>query len=184
MLESAFSCLHVHSATASVQELRPSALRSELAYRSLRVSDSSPLASSGSLSKNFRPWQRGCAATWEQPPPRPLGCVPIDRAKKEKHHDQQHITLFGTVSNSASSRITKNGRKYTAFGVAIICDRNLQAFSYNVVAWGKEGHFAKSLQVGTRIKLVVQAQSQPDNIASIPLLTATFVRPVRPVARG
>jgi chorismate mutase len=97
---------------------------------------------------------------------------------------QQTITFFGIVSNSATSRITKNGRKYTAFGVAIISDRNLQAFSYNVVAWGKEGHFAKSLQKGTRIKLVVQAQSQPDNIASIPLLTATFVRPVRPVARG
>ncbi|MGH9597412.1 MAG: single-stranded DNA-binding protein [Edaphobacter sp.] len=97
---------------------------------------------------------------------------------------QQTITLFGTVSNSATSRSTKNGRKYTAFGVSIISDRNLQAFSYNVVAWGKEGHFAKSLQKGTRIKLVVQAQSQPDNIASIPLLTATFVRPVRPIARG
>ena len=27
-----------------------------------------------------------------------------------------------------------------------------------------------------------QAQSQPDNIATIPLLTATFVRPVHPVA--
>jgi single-stranded DNA-binding protein len=97
---------------------------------------------------------------------------------------QQTMTLFGTISNSSSCRITKNGRKYTAFGVAIISDRNLQAFSYNVVAWGKEGHFAKSLQKGTRIKLVVQAQSQPDNIASIRLLTATFVRPVRPVARG
>jgi hypothetical protein len=33
---------------------------------------------------------------------------------------QQTITLFGTVSNSATSRISKNGRKYTAFGVAII----------------------------------------------------------------
>jgi hypothetical protein len=33
---------------------------------------------------------------------------------------QQTITLFGTVSNSASSRISRNGRKYTAFGVAII----------------------------------------------------------------
>jgi hypothetical protein len=63
------------------------------------------------------------------------------------------------------------------------CHRNLQAFHYNVVAFGKQGHFAKSLQTGTRIKLVVQAQSQPDNIASIPLLTATFVRPVLPVAR-
>jgi hypothetical protein len=31
------SCLHVHSATASVLELRPAALRSELALRALRV---------------------------------------------------------------------------------------------------------------------------------------------------
>jgi hypothetical protein len=95
---------------------------------------------------------------------------------------QQTITLFGTVSNSASSRITKNGRKYTAFGVSMIYDRNRQEFSYNVVAWGKQGHFAKPLQRGTRVKLVIQAQSQPDNIATIPLLTATFVRPVHPVA--
>jgi hypothetical protein len=36
---------------------------------------------------------------------------------------QQTITFFGIVSNSATSRITKNGRKYTAFGVAIISDR-------------------------------------------------------------
>jgi hypothetical protein len=42
--------------------------------------------------------------------------------------------VTGAVSNSASSRITKNGRKYTAFGLAIISDRNLQAFSYIVVA--------------------------------------------------
>jgi single-stranded DNA-binding protein len=97
---------------------------------------------------------------------------------------QQTITLFGTVSNSAISRTSKNGRKYTAFGVSMIYDRNRQEFSYNVVAWGKQGHFAKSLQKGTRIKLVIQAQSQPDNIASIPLLTATFVRPIHPVARG
>jgi hypothetical protein len=95
---------------------------------------------------------------------------------------QQTITFFGTVSNSAISRISKNGREYTAFGVSIISDRNLQAFHYNVVAWGKQGQFAKPLQVGTRIRLVVQAQSQPDNIATIPLLTATFVRPVQPVA--
>ena len=72
----AISCLHVHSATASVQELRPSALRSELAYRALRVSDSSPLASSGSLSKNFCPWQRGHAATWEQRTFAPFGMCP------------------------------------------------------------------------------------------------------------
>jgi hypothetical protein len=61
-----FSFLSRHSATASVLELRPSALHSELAYRALRVSDSSPLAGSGSLSKNFFSWQRGDAATWEQ----------------------------------------------------------------------------------------------------------------------
>ena len=51
---------------------------------------------------------------------------------------QQTITFFGTVRNSATSRISKNGRKYTAFGVAIISDRNLQAFHYNVVAFGKK----------------------------------------------
>ena len=95
---------------------------------------------------------------------------------------KQTITLFGTVSNSATSRISKNGREYTAFGVSIISDRNLQAFHYNVVAWGKQGHFAKPLQRGTRVKLVIRAQSQPDNIATIPLLTATFVRPVYSVA--
>ena len=180
------SCLHVHSATASVQELRPSALRSELAYRALRVSDYSPLAGSGSLSENFFSWQRGCAATWEQRTAAPFGmCVPIDRAnRRNTMQTQQTITLFGAVSNSATSRTSKTGRKYTAFGVSIISDRDLQAFHYYVVAFGKQGYFAKQLQTGTRIKLVVQAQSQPDNIASIPLLTATFVRPVHPVARG
>ena len=66
-----------------------------------------------------------------------------------------------------------------------VCDCPDQlAFHYNVLAWGKQGHFAKSLQKGTRIQLVVQAQSQPEDIASTPLLTATFVRPVHPVARG
>ena len=59
---------------------------------------------------------------------------------------QQTITFFGTVSYPAISRTSKNGRKYTAFGVSIISDRNLQAFHYNVVAWGKQGHFAKPLQ--------------------------------------
>jgi len=95
---------------------------------------------------------------------------------------QQTVTFFGTVSNSATSRTSKTGRKYTAFGVSIISDRNFQTFHYNIVAFGKQGHFAKQLQAGTRIKLVVLAQSQPNNIASIPLLTATFVRPVTPVA--
>jgi hypothetical protein len=71
-----FSCLHVHSATASVHELRPSALRSELAFRALRVSDSSPLAGSGSLSKNFLSWQHGYAVTWEQRTFAPFGMCP------------------------------------------------------------------------------------------------------------
>ncbi len=97
---------------------------------------------------------------------------------------KQTITLFGTVSNSAISRVSRNGRKYTAFGVAVITDRSRPAFHYNVVAWGKEGHFAEPLQKGNRVELVVQAHSQPDNIATIPLLTATFVRPVRSVAQG
>ncbi len=95
---------------------------------------------------------------------------------------QQTITLFGTVSNAAISRISKKGREYTAFGVAVIGDRSRPAFHYNVVAWGKEGHFARPPQKGTRVKLVIRAQSQPDNIATLPLLTATFVRPVHPVS--
>jgi hypothetical protein len=70
------SCLHVQSATAPVQELRPSALRSELAFRALRVLDSSPLAGSGSLSKNFCPWQRGYVTTWEQRTFAPFGMCP------------------------------------------------------------------------------------------------------------
>jgi hypothetical protein len=78
----------------------------------------------------------------------------------------QAISLFGTVINSAVSRISKNGRNYTAFGMSIIYDRNWQEFSYNVVARGEQGHFAKSLQKGTRIKLVIQAQS---NLTTLPV---------------
>ena len=92
------------------------------------------------------------------------------------------ITLFGTVSNSATSRTFRNGRHYTAFGVSILNPERNRTFHYNVVAFGRQGRFAKPLQKGTRVKLAIQAQSQPDNIASIPLLTATFVRPVRPAA--
>jgi hypothetical protein len=99
-----YLCLHVHSATASVQELRPSALRSELAYRALRVLDSSPVAGSGSLSKNFFSWQRGMPQLVSSAPSRPLGCVPIDWAKRRNAmQTQQTITFFGTVSNSAAS---------------------------------------------------------------------------------
>jgi hypothetical protein len=92
------------------------------------------------------------------------------------------ITLFGTVSNPAVSRTSRNGRPYTAFGVSIFSKDRNQIFHYNVVAFGKQGHFAKPLQKGTRVRLAIQAQSQPDNIASLPLLTATFVRPVPPAA--
>ena len=119
-------------------------------------------------------------------PLRPYGmCVPSNRAKGETPCRLNRPSPSSAPSSSflATSRISKNGREYTAFGVSIISDRNLQAFHYNVVAFGKQGHFANPLQKGTRIKLVVQAQSQPDNIATLPLLTATFVRPVRPVAR-
>ena len=45
------SGLHVHSATASVQEPRPSALYSELAFRAIRVSDSSPSQAPGPFPK-------------------------------------------------------------------------------------------------------------------------------------
>ena len=72
---------------------------------------------------------------------------------------QQFITFFETVRNSATSRMSKTGRKYTAFGIFMISDRNLQAFHCNVVAFGKQGYFAKPLQIGIRIKLVVLAQS-------------------------
>ena len=92
------------------------------------------------------------------------------------------ITFFGTVSNPATSRTSKNGRHYTAFGVSILDSNRQQTFHYNVFAFGKQGQFASKLQKGTRIKLVIQAQSQPDNIASIPLLTATFVGAFGPAA--
>ena len=69
------------------------------------------------------------------------------------------ITLFATVSNSATARTSKYGRNYTAFEVSILDNDRTRTFHYNVVAFGKQGHFAKPLQKGTRVKLVVQAQS-------------------------
>jgi hypothetical protein len=90
------------------------------------------------------------------------------------------ITFFATVSNAATSRTSKNGRRYSAFGVSILNQERNRTFHYNVVTFGKQGHFAGKLQKGTRIKLVVQAESQPDNSATLPLLTATFVRPGTP----
>ena len=61
---------------------------------------------------------------------------------------QSIITVFGTISNLATSRISQKGRKYNAFGVAVISDRNSQAFHFNVVAFGKQGHFGRPLQIG------------------------------------
>lgn len=69
------------------------------------------------------------------------------------------ITLFGTVSNAATSRTSRNGRHYTAFGVSILNPERNRTFHYNVVAFGKQGQFAKPLQKGTRVKLAIQAQS-------------------------
>ncbi|WP_035356966.1 single-stranded DNA-binding protein [Edaphobacter aggregans] len=86
------------------------------------------------------------------------------------------ITLFGTISKTATARTSKNGRKYTAFGFSVIPQKGSAPLHYNVVAFGKQGHFAKELASGTRVKLAVQAHSQPDNNATTPLLTATFVR--------
>jgi hypothetical protein len=92
------------------------------------------------------------------------------------------ISLYATISNDAVKRTSKNGRDYTAFGIAVISERDRQAYHYNVVAFGRPGHFAQHLQRGAQVKLAIHAYSQPDNDASIPLLTATFVQPVIPAA--
>ncbi len=68
------------------------------------------------------------------------------------------VPLKAVFRNLDSTR-AKSGRKYTAFGVSIISDRNLKAIHYNVVAFGKQGYFANQLLTGARIELVIQAQS-------------------------
>ncbi len=57
------------------------------------------------------------------------------------------ITFFGTVSNPATSRTSKNGRHYSAFGVSIL-DSNRQTFHYNVVAFGKQGQLRQQTPEG------------------------------------
>lgn len=89
------------------------------------------------------------------------------------------ITLFGTVSNVPSSRVSQKGRKYMSFGVAVRNEDSKTLFHYNVVAFGRSAQFAQRLTKKTRIKLVCTAFNQPDNNASIPLLTAQFVCPVK-----
>ncbi len=91
------------------------------------------------------------------------------------------VTFFATVSSSATSRTSKNGRNYTAFGVSILDNDRSRTFDYNVVAFGKQGHFAKPLRKGTRIKLVIQAQSrQITSPASRSLQQPSCVRFARP----
>jgi hypothetical protein len=70
------SCLHVHSVTASVQELRPAALRSELASAPFGFRTPPPSQAPGPFPKNFFSWQRGYAATWEQRTFAPFGMCP------------------------------------------------------------------------------------------------------------
>ena len=60
--------------------------------------------------------------------------------------DQWIITLSGTVSNLAMSRFAKNRRKYIAFKISIISNRDQQAFHYNFVAFNNQGPVAKQLQ--------------------------------------
>jgi hypothetical protein len=93
-----------------------------------------------------------------------------------------HYAYKSDIENFQTTMETQVMRRLITALLFSASDRNQQAFHYNVVAFGKQGYFAKPLQTGTRIKLVVQAQSQPDNIATLPLLTATLVQPVRPVA--
>jgi hypothetical protein len=88
------------------------------------------------------------------------------------------ITLFATVSNAPSSRVSQKGRKYTSFGVAVRNEDTKTLFHYNVVAFGRSAQFAQKLTKKSRIKLVCTALNQPDNTATIPLLTAQFVCPV------
>jgi hypothetical protein len=97
--------------------------------------------------------------------------------------NQPSLTCFATISNDAVTRTAKNGREYAAFGIAMLSFPDMQAFHYNVVAFGKAGAYAKTLQRGAQVKLAIQAYSQPDNDASIPLLTAIFVQPVIPGER-
>jgi hypothetical protein len=81
------------------------------------------------------------------------------------------ITLYGTVSNSATSRVSRNGRKYTAFGVAILDSQRQHTFHYNVVAFGRQGHFAKPLQKGTcvakTINCATDAQGHSNSLFSL-----------------
>ncbi len=82
-----------------------------------------PRCRPGPHSENFCPWQRGYQPRLgSSAPSRPSGqCVPSDRApRRNTMQTLKTITFFATVSNSATSRTSKNGRNYTAFGVSIL----------------------------------------------------------------
>jgi single-stranded DNA-binding protein len=93
------------------------------------------------------------------------------------------VTLFGTITKAPSTRVSKNGRNYTSFGFAVRPAPDQPLFFYNVVAFGRQATFAQQLAKSTRVKLVATAHGQPENNASTPLLTATFVRPVTPASK-
>ena len=91
---------------------------------------------------------------------------------------QNTITLFATVGNAPKCRVSKTGRNSTAFGVAVRDSQIHNLFNYNVVAFDRPAEFASKLNQTAYIKLVCSSFSQPDNDVTIPLLTATFVRPI------
>jgi hypothetical protein len=108
-------------------------------------------------------------------PSRPLGCVRIDRAHHAEPTNHHLLRSRQKFSHQPHLQIRPQVHRLRSFHHPRL---HLQAFHYNVVAFDNQGHFAKQFQTGTHIKLVVQAQAQPDNIVRIPLLTATFVWPV------
>ena len=153
-----------------MQKLHPSAQRSELARRAHRVLDffpprrlRVPFPKTSSLGNATLP-RLGSSA-----PLSSLECVPIDRAKEKtpyrRNKPSPSSALSATQPRAAPPRPNANT---LPLAVSIISNRNLQAFDDNVVAFDEQGHFVKQLQTGTRVMLVVRAQSQPDNIASIP----------------
>jgi hypothetical protein len=96
---------------------------------------------------------------------------------------QNTIIFFATVSNAPRKRVFRNGRHYIAFGVSVRDPRTNNLLNYNVVAFGRPAQFASQLHKNASIKLGCSAFNQPDNSATIPLLTATFVCPLRRAER-
>jgi len=102
--------------------------------------------------------------------------VPREAGKGETTMQQNDtITLTATVSNPPISRMSRNNRRYVKFGIAVRREDSMM-LHYNVIAFGRPASFAKTLEKGNHIKIHASALSQPDNDATIPLLTATFVR--------